>query len=185
MSDTIQLREPTVTEAEVRAAVKGTKIDNPKIITEITKLVNRWATEGKRPLHTWCRVYGTKCAMTAKEYFAKRHQEYGTVLKLLTSYVGRGAKSSVVKTPSAPIATTHTTTKPAKTEAPRAGKPRKSISQSSEIVSEDGNGKVTCRRHTLDGPTGILCQWDEFPQDGNKENRYLVGDSTLRMELMS
>lgn len=188
MSDQPTLREPTVTEAEVRAAVKGTKLADAKTIAEITKMVNRWATDGKRPLHTWCRVHGTKAAMTAIVYFEKRLAEYGTVFKLLTTYVGRGGKSSVAKTatPAAvtPTASTKAATapaKPTKTEAPRAGK--KKVSSYNEVIEEE-NGKVTRRRHTIESEGVIVVQYDEFPQDRDKENLYIIGSSALRMDLM-
>lgn len=197
MSDTITLKEPTVTEAEVRAAVKGTKLADQKTIAEITKMVNRWATEGKRPLHTWCKIHGVKCQMTAKAYFAKRLEEYGTVMKLLTTYVGRGAKSSVAKaetpagnktTVSTPVATTKAPaapTKPAKTDAPRATSNKKKVNTSSEVIEEDANGVTTRRRHTIEDASGILVQYDEFPLDRDRENMYIIGSSALRMELLA
>lgn len=197
MSDTITLKEPTVTEAEVRAAVKGTKLGDQKTIAEITKMVNRWATEGKRPLHTWCRIHGVKCQMTAKAYFAKRLEEYGTVMKLLTTYVGRGAKSSVAKaetpagnkttvpTPATPTKAASAPVKPAKTEAPRATSNKRKINISSEVIEEDANGATTRRRHTIEDSSGmILVQYDEFPLDRDRENLYIIGSSALRMELL-
>lgn len=193
MSDTTTLREPQVTEAEVRAAVKGTKLADAKTVAEITKMVNRWAVDGKRPLHTYCREHGTKAAMTAIAYFEKRLAEYGTVFKLLTTYVGRGGKSSAAKkappvVATAPVATkaAATPTKSAKTDAPRATSNKRKVNASSEIIEEDEKGATTRRRHTIEDSTGaILVQYDEFPLDRDKENLYIIGSSALRMELMA
>ena len=193
MSD-IKLREPLVTEAEVKAAVKGTKLADAKTIAEITKMVNRWAQDGKRPLHTYCREHGTKAAMTAIAYFEKRLLEYGTVFKLLTTYVGRGGKSSAAKkvtpagnqtTVATPSASTKATTKPVKTEAPRASK--KKVNTFSEVIEEDEKtGATTRRRHTIEDASGaIVVQYDEFPTDKDRENMYIIGSSALRMELLA
>lgn len=195
MSDKIisPQKDVLVTESDVKAAVKGSALDNPKMITDIARLVNRWVNDGKRPLYTMCRAHGTKAAMTAIDYFNKRLEQYGTVFNLLTNYTGRSAKAeknikaaTATKAPTpAPVATAQ------RTETPRANKgpakaSKKKYQQSTEIIKDDpDSGKVLIQRHTIEDSSGIIVQYDSYPSDPNKANHYIIGTPDLRMECMS
>lgn len=174
-----------VTEADVKAAVKGTKLDSPKIIADIVQLNNRWVNDKKRPLHTWCRAHGHTCAMTAIAFFEKRLQQYGTVFKLLTTYVSRSAKAD--QRASAPKASTKVDKSApvaSKTATPRA---KNKYSTHNEVVKQDDNGNTTICRTTIENceTKEIVVQYDSYPTDPNKSNHYLIGTPELRMEVMS
>jgi len=195
MSDKIisPQKDVLVTEGDVKAAVKGSALDTPKTITDITRLVNRWVNDGKRPLYTLCRAHGTKAAMTAIDYFNKRLAQYGTVFNLLTNYTGRSAKAeknfkatTTKAAPAAPAATAQRTETPRANKATATKASKKKYQQSTEIIKDDPDtGKVLIQRHTIEDNSGIVVQYDSYPSDPNKANHYIIGTPDLRMECMS
>jgi len=69
-----------------------TVINNKDIVADITRLLNRWYEEKKRPLYTYDMLSGKKCAMGIKKLFYSRVKKFGSIEKVLTSYLGRASK---------------------------------------------------------------------------------------------
>ena len=67
-------------------------IDNEEIVADITRLLNRWYAEEKRPLYTYDVISGKKCAMGIKKLFHSRVKKFGSIEKVMTSYLGRASK---------------------------------------------------------------------------------------------
>jgi len=67
-------------------------INNKKIVADITRLLNRWYEEKKRPLYTYDVISGKKCAMGIKKLFENRVKKFGSIEKVMTSYLGRASK---------------------------------------------------------------------------------------------
>jgi len=69
-----------------------TVINNKEIIADITRLLNRWYEMKKRPLYTYDMLSGKKCAMGIKKLFYSRVKKFGSIEKVMTSYLGRASK---------------------------------------------------------------------------------------------
>ena len=69
-----------------------TVINNKDIVADITRLLNRWYEEKKRPLYTYDMLSGKKCAMGIKKLFYSRVKKFGSIEKVMTSYLGRASK---------------------------------------------------------------------------------------------
>ena len=69
-----------------------TVINNKEIIADITRLLNRWYEVKKRPLYTYDMLSGKKCAMGIKKLFYSRVKKFGSIEKVMTSYLGRASK---------------------------------------------------------------------------------------------
>ena len=69
-----------------------TVINNKDIVADITRLLNRWYEKKKRPLYTYDMLSGKKCAMGIKKLFYSRVKKFGSIEKVMTSYLGRASK---------------------------------------------------------------------------------------------
>jgi len=69
-----------------------TVISNKDIVADITRLLNRWYEKKKRPLYTYDVLSGKKCAMGIKKLFYSRVKKFGSIEKVMTSYLGRASK---------------------------------------------------------------------------------------------
>lgn len=69
-----------------------TVINDKDIVADITRLLNRWYEKQKRPLYTYDMLSGKKCAMGIKKLFYSRVKKFGSIEKVMTSYLGRASK---------------------------------------------------------------------------------------------
>ena len=69
-----------------------TVINDKDIVADITRLLNRWYEKKKRPLYTYDMLSGKKCAMGIKKLFYSRVKKFGSIEKVMTSYLGRASK---------------------------------------------------------------------------------------------
>ena len=66
-------------------------INNKDIVADIARLLNRWYEKKKRPLYTYDMLSGKKCAMVIKKLFYSRVKKFGSIEKVMTSYLGRAS----------------------------------------------------------------------------------------------
>lgn len=175
-----------VTLAQIKKLLEKTRVaTNNKLQEDIVRLINRYYKEDKRPLYTYCNVTGVQCAMTGKEYFAKRMALVDNdIVRLFTEYVSRSGKAEG--------GTTKTTTTKRKSAIetvvapPRTLTSIKGIDEWNEIqhqhpVSDD----ILIRRYNISVDGEVVCQWDEFYGTEKRDDEFYIGDKALRMDLRS
>jgi len=89
------------TAANIQEALRNAKhvlAESDSAVNDITRIVNKFEVEGKRPFYIYCAATGIKKGMSQTPVFEKRLAKFGTILDLFAQYKSRDAVMVPVST---------------------------------------------------------------------------------------